>query len=71
MGQSLFSQHCAHRTFKRPGAISPEFFIECLKALNQISHVFAWIHATSGFTEMGAAAKGSVSIDRTFAITSE
>ncbi len=48
-----------------------KFFVQGLKALNQVGHLFSGIGTSGGLAEMGAAAKGTVLVDRAFTVYTE
>ena len=48
-----------------------KLFVESLKALNQVGHLFPGIGTSGGLTEMSAAAEGAVLIDGAFSVHAE
>jgi hypothetical protein len=57
--------------FEGAGAITAEFFVEGFEAVNEIGQVFSRVHASGGFTKVGAAAEGAMRINGAAAIAAE
>ncbi len=69
--RSHFRQRVTDRGFERSGTAATETFVESFETLDEISDVFARVHAAGFGTEVRAAAKRTVFIDCAAAIAAQ